>query len=329
MTTISFNTASTTLNNGYALAGFQVVLAMQRMGIKVPFLDTSAPAMLQFCQPHYWADWGPNQYRIGYVPWESSALPVGWLEKINETDEFWTPSALCKRWYEEAGVTVPIRVYPHGIDHEAWAPKRRRSFNKLKFLHNGAGAERKGAQQALDAFVAAFGKQDDVQLTLKGVGTNLARAKFGGSIYKPEEIHKNVIVDLTNYPIEQLPSLYYQHHVFVANSAGEGFGLPGLEGVASGMPTIINPEWAPYREQTISQLHLATTLQPSPWPGIHPGNMYVPEFDSLVEAYRYAYDNFDELSRIAYRKSLKAHAIFDWDILTRQAFEPVIAKING
>ena len=325
--TVSVNMSSFTLNNGYAICGYQMILAMQRMGIKVPFNDPRAPVLLQFTQPSNWMDWQPGQYRLGYTPWESSELPIGWLARINETDEFWTTSDLCKEWYEEAGVKVPMKVYHHGIDHEAFAPKRRNSINKIKFLHNGSGAPRKGAQQALDAFRAAFGNQDDVQLTLKEMGQSGVRAKnIDGTLASPE-IFNNVKVDKRDYPYEELPMIYYAHHAFVCNSAGEGFGAPGLEAIASGMPTILNPAWAPYRDHAIAELKLETKLQRSPWQGVHPGNMYMTNFDSLVESYRYVYNNFDELSRKAYKNSLGVHREYDWNDLTEKAFNPLIDEV--
>lgn len=325
---IGFHTASFLTNNGYGLVGYHVVREMQAMGIQVPFQDTTAPALLQFTQPHNWIEWGEGQYRIGYAPWESSEFPPGWVEAINETDEFWTTSDLCKQWYEEAGVKVPIHIYHHGIDHDLWRPALRRPSKRIKFLHNGGRAPRKGGQQAFDAFRAAFGDKDDVEFVIKTIGyTNIRSTMPGLGIQKPT-IHKNVTLHRNDMPWDELPGFYRENHVMVMNSWAEGFGLPGLEGMATGMPTILNPTWAPYRHHAIDELKLDTKVIESPWQHIHPGKIYQSDFDDLVDKYRYVYENIDDLCRKAYEQAPKVHAEFDWPRLTKERFQPVLDKIN-
>src|SRR6476469_11222229 len=113
---ISFVTAlgNLTLTNGYGIAGFNMIKALQRLGHEVPFADDTAPVEIAFCQPDY-SEWSnPDAYHIQYTPWESDELPDGWVDAFNDNcDEVWTPSPLIAKWYREAGVEKPIYVYEH------------------------------------------------------------------------------------------------------------------------------------------------------------------------------------------------------------------------
>lgn len=118
---------------GYGYAGFNMVKSLQRLGHDVPYQDPTADVHIHFSQPP-WMELQENKYNVGYVPWESSELPEGWVETMNQCDEIWTPSPLVADWFAAAGVFVPIFVYEHGIPPE-WVPLRRKESGPIKFLH--------------------------------------------------------------------------------------------------------------------------------------------------------------------------------------------------
>lgn len=320
---ISFATIPGNLNLtiGYGVAGYNMVRSLQRLGHRVPFRDKNCKTEIFFAQPEHW-EWS-NQlgYHIGYTPWESTQLPPGWLEQMNYVDEVWTPSEIIKRWYTAAGVRN-VRVYRHGIDEE-WTPKKRTVFNKMRFLHMGEPAPRKGGQLALDAFRAAFGNRDDVELVIKAHRINTVRVKSGSSIVGQVEDLNNVKLVKTEFVQDELIEFVKQHHVMVYPSWGEGFGLIPFQALATGMPTICTSKWAEYADY-LGPLGLDSKLVDSPWPGVHPGKMLEPSFDDLVDKYRYAYDNFDSLSRSALQRAPELHAEYNWDKLTKEAFAHLI-----
>jgi hypothetical protein len=65
-------------------------------------------------------------------------------------------------------------------------------------------------------------------------------------------------------------------------------------------------------------------LEPSPWPEVHPGKMLKPDFDELVDLYRYTYDNFADLSMMFYAQAPQLHAEYNWEKLTQEAFSHLI-----
>jgi glycosyltransferase involved in cell wall biosynthesis len=327
---ISFSTVPGNLNVnvGYGNAGFNMVRSLQRLGHEVPFQDPTAPVQIHFSQPS-WYEFEDSQYKIGYTPWESSELPEGWLQRFNEVDEQWTPSPLVANWYKEAGVTVPLHVYEHGIDH-IWENKRRWPARPLKFLHHGEPAPRKGGQMAVDAFRDAFGDSTDVHLTVKSHGTARVRAmdKSGNILGAVHQVYKNVTLIEETLDESELVALYHDHHALVYPGYGEGFGLIPLQAIASGMPTICTGAWAPYERLILPELNLHATLVDSPWPRMHPGKVYQPDYDNLVEAYKTTYQRYDVLAGKAFKTGYRAHHDYDWDHLTESAFAHVVEKFS-
>lgn len=310
------------LDNGYGVAGYGVVTALKALGHQVPFKDPTARVQIHFSQPE-WYDFSDGQYKIGYTPWESTGLPVGWLEAFNDLDELWTPSPLIASWYREAGVEVPIKVYEHGVDH-IWEPVRRRRRNVLKFLSVAEPAPRKGGQMAYDAFREAFGDREDVHLTIKAFNRSTVRAH--GPERNPAMAHKNVSVITRPYELEELVFLFQSHDAFVGNSYGEGFGLPHLQALATGSMTICTEAWAPYKRFLLPELALGSKLIDSPWPHVHVGKMFEPSFDDLVNAYKAVDENYDQLAGRSFKNAFQVHKDYDWVSLTRDAFEPIVQK---
>lgn len=325
---ISFYTVTSNLgkDNGYGYAGYHIRESLKKIGHELTFDDKTAGFQIDFCQPNLYKFY-EGQYRIGYTPWESTVLPDGWMEGFNSVDELWTTSNQCKEWYQNAGFSGEIRVFLHGID-QIWTKKARKPQKKLKFLHIGEPAPRKGGQMAMEAFVKAFGANTDVELTIKAQGHSTVRA-YASDVYRggprsilglPHEVYRNVTLLTDNLSLDDLVRLYHEHDVFVYPSWGEGFGLMPLQALATGMPTICTGKWAPY-EQKLRDLSLNSTVQQSPWPIIHPGDMLKPDIHHLIELYRHCYNNWTNLSEQFYNQADSVHEEYNWDRLTAEAFE--------
>lgn len=314
------------LNGGYGIASYNIITSLQKLGHQVPFNSSKAPVQLFFSFPSFYADFiRPEQYKIHLLVWESTQFHEGWSEILEEVDEIWTASDWCKKIVEDNGFKVS-NIYPHGITSD-WKPVKRKPVNKLRFLHDGEPAVRKGGQLAFDAFKAAFGDKDDVELTIKAKRNSTIR-KYDtyGSIVGVPDGNVKIITTVMNLP--QVVGLYHSHHVLVCPSFGEGFGLPALQGVATGMPTIATSEWAIYREY-FGELGLSSDYVDSPWPMVHPGKVVRPNFDELVEQYRYVYDNYDSLSRRFFDQSFTVHEEYDWIKLTEKSFKNVFERFGS
>lgn len=333
---ISFNTVvgNLNLNNGYGIAGFNMVTSLQALGHVVPFADPTAPVEIAFCQPDY-SEWSnPDAHHIQYTPWESDALPDGWVDAFNDNcDEVWTPSPLIAKWYEEAGVKKPIFVYEHGIDH-MWTPKRRRRGDKLKFLHVGEPAPRKGGQMAMEAFREAFGNRDDVHLTIKAWNKSNIRVYSKGPGYSrsivglPHDRFSNITTIFNDMSEPEMVNLFHRHDALVYPGWGEGFGLIPLQALATGMPTICTEAWAPYSRFLLPELSISSRLVPSPWPTVHTGHMFEPSYNDVVDAYKRIDEDYERLQGLSFRNSFAIHKEYDWVQLTENAFERIVKKFS-
>lgn len=311
--------------NGYGYATKNMYESLSRLGYEWSENDESADVEIWFDQPHHWK-WSKGVYRIGYHPWESTALlPPGkmtdnkdWFKAMNEVDEIWTPSPLIADWYRNyMDIRPPVYVYEHGVD-PIWTPKRRAVDGTFRFLHVGAEAARKGALEAMKALRLAFPRETDVRLTLKMMTSGW-------------KIGRLPRIDIVNrhLSLTDLIQMYHDHHVFVYPSYGEGFGLNPLQAMSTGMPTITVPRWAPYAQYLDKRLNIDSAMIKSPWPGLHPGNMLKPNLDDVIDAMRFAYENYDEIECFAHQRTLEIAEHYSWDRLTRETFEALEKRIGS
>jgi len=329
---ISYNTDLGNLNTnvGYGVAGYNIITSLQSLGHEVPFADSTAPVEIFFCQPEYWwfsgeENGNPDQYKIGYVPWESTEIPEMWWPGLKAVDEVWTTSQWCKEAFEAAGVPGPVKVFEHGLD-PIWKPVRRNVINKFKFLHIGEPAPRKGGSLTVRAFMELFEGNDQVELTLKAHSACWARYEKNGRNVPLSSI-KNINIIEGNEPEEQLLAYYMGHHAFVYPSWGEGFGFIPLQALGTGMPTICTEAWAPYK-QFLSPLGVDSTVVDSPWNDMHPGKMHEPSLEDLKEKMWLAYTDYKKLQEKFYNQAELVHKHYNWDRLTEEAFEPIVKKFS-
>lgn len=304
---------------GYGQAGIGVISSLQSLGHKVTLNNPDADIQLNFVQPVYYKFNRPNQYTIGYTPWESTVLPMYWLENFNKCDEVWTPSAIIAKWFKDAGVEKPIKIYKHGI-HDVWkSPKVRRVENKFKFLHIGEPSPRKGGELTVQAFIELFGNDPQYELTVKCHDANSIRYSdiFGNHIDLRSQ-YPNIKFVVNEMSDEELLFLMRQHHCLVYPSYGEGFGFIPLQAMATAMPVICTEAWAPYKE--LITLKLKSTLGDSPWPLMHPGKMFHPDKDHLKELMLEVINSYEKYSAIALKNTTKIYDQYDWNKLTKKAF---------
>lgn len=308
---ISFGTVlgsdQITGKNGYGYATLCMLDSLKELGYTVKDNDASADVEIWFDQPHHW-NFSEGTYKIGYLPWESTKLQEGWLEIMNACDEIWTPSSLIAGWFKDAGLTTPVFVYEHGIDH-SWAPVKRAPEKTIKFLHVGAEASRKGGWDVRRSFNKAFGGRKDVHLTMKTVNSSW------------NKVNTSKVTNLDGkFTLAQMQFLFYTHDVFVYPSWGEGFGLTPLQAMATGMPTICTGAWAPYKRFLEPDLIVPSTLSDHMWDQIHPGKMFRPDFDFVTEAMKRVADDYEPYMISAASRASEVHKEYDWNTLTAKAF---------
>ncbi len=182
-----------------------------------------------------------GRHTVGWTMLEVTGLPPTWVAGCNSMDEVWVPASFNVDTFRNSGVTVPIHVMPLGVDVGYFHPEITgfRPSTRFTFLSVFEWGERKAPEVLLRAFAEEFKDSEDVLLLL---------SVFNRDPYV--DVHQQIadldlpptapIVVMLNpkFHAAQMGSLYRSADAFVLPSRGEGWGMPVLEAMACGLPTI-------------------------------------------------------------------------------------------
>lgn len=168
--------------------------------------------------------------------WETTRIPQAWVRNLNQCRAVIVPSRPNIMTFSAQGVTSPMHCVPFGIDTSVFFASRNEPSETLVFGTSGIsrhGWPRKGFDEVVDAFLAAFPKGDeDVELRIKCYPRDPV----------PSWTDKRIKRDEGEWPKKALADWYRSIDVYVSMSKGEGFGLMPLEAMACGRPSVI-PAW--------------------------------------------------------------------------------------
>ena len=181
-------------------------------------------------------------------PWEFSKLDDRIVPIFEKADEVWTPSNFSRNAFISSGIeSDKIQVMPNGINPQLFKPFGNKyplkTKKKFKFLFVGGTIYRKGIDILIRAYTKTFTNNDEVCLVIKDM--------LGSTLYKGLTIEDKIKLlqnDPTAPEIEylnnemsenEIASLYRACDMFVSTYRGEGFSLPTLEAMASGLPVIV------------------------------------------------------------------------------------------
>lgn len=207
------------------------------------------------CTPDIWpeiksrhGDLIKDKKTIGYTVWETNKLPYLWVESINDcVDEVWCPSTYNQTVFEESGVRIPIKVFPHIFMPKELPPKQsvllktyKEEFLNIKnshyiFYNISELNPRKGVEDLVKTFCESFSSIDKVCLILKIHYKNYEdkNKKYCLSVINniissyndPPNIH--IILD--NLTEREMLGLHSIGDCYVSLCKSEGFGLTIFE----------------------------------------------------------------------------------------------------
>ena len=165
-----------------------------------------------------------------FTMWETTRLRPLSIEHINRlASHVITPNAWNASCFEAAGVNVPIRVVPLGVDPNFYQPAEEAPacvFGAAgRFAHGGS---RKGLAEVVDVFLETFPTERDVQLQLKCFDDCLFESKQDPRV-------KVLRVYLTD---QQMADWYLGLRAFVSMSRAEGWGLHQQQAMARSRPVV-------------------------------------------------------------------------------------------
>ena len=153
----------------------------------------------------------------------------------NRMDRVIVGSKFALRQMEARGWrTDHVRVIPYGVDSQKFYCGTR-TRTEQRVLYFGGVKERKNLGALLDLWARVAPEVPVARLTIAGGGSMLDHYR---SYVRTRKIPR---VSFTGYVDEQdKPFLYRAADVFVFPSTLEGFGLPVLEAMASGLPCLVS-----------------------------------------------------------------------------------------
>lgn len=286
--------------------------------------------------PYVWIrhQWPPKEEApmgakwIIMQPWEFTQLRKDFVELFNDVEEVWTPSNFCRNVYIASGVNPDkVQIIPNGIDPKLFTPIGRKyelkTKKKIKFLFVGGTISRKGIDILLSAYLRAFTSSDNVCLVIKDMG--------GESFYRGQTAQQ-LIRDAQNTPNapeieyidsllteEDIASLYRSCSVFVSPYRGEGFSLPTLEAMASGLPVVVTKGGATddFVDESIGwqipseMLSIGSVIDGKELTG--EAFFLEPHEETLIQILKDIYENPTNLIPIGLLAALRARSEWTWD----------------
>lgn len=241
-----------------------------------------------------------NKVKIGFTMFETTKVPSGvntwagptgnWLDMLKDLNLLLTPSTFCRDIFVRNGCKVPIKVIPLGIDPKAYSYIDRPKRKTFTFLMLGTLTIRKNPGYVISAFLNLFKNNENVRLILKTQDGTL------GSITFP---YKNlIIIDRRSTP-EELNQYLYDTDCFIFPSRGEGFGLPPLEAMATGLPVILsaNTGMMDFCDERYNYPIKKIVPQPAQrFPKVwgYVGNWFDPDPKEIQSLMKYVYEHQDE-----------------------------------
>lgn len=323
--TSGYAEASRTIVWGLLSRGCQIRILPRRWGI----LDANLPepqrrALDALCAGQAWPEGPiihigiaqnfeliPGRINIGLTMLESDRLPAHWVRVCNQLEQVWVPSTFNRDTFSHSGVQAEkIKVVPIGVDtgrfHPAASPMDLGvPQDRFVFLSNFEWIPRKGYELLLQAYLAEFSADDPVVLVIKTYdgthydpGGHRMRETWRAMIEKlPVKKRPPLIEWLTEAKsASEMPAFYAAGDCYVIPTRGEGWNMPALEAMSSGLP-VITTAWSGHLDYLNSEngyLIPIDRLEPIPLSGgpndrIYEGAMWaVPSLSELRRLMRYA-----------------------------------------
>ncbi len=159
--------------------------------------------------------------------WESSRLPVDWPARLDRARTLIVPTRFVADVCRASGVTVPIEVIPEGVDPGIYHPEDRGEREGITTLIVATVVPRKHTLRAIAAWKRAFDGDASARLIIKNA------YEYGN--YAPDDPRIELVT--VQEPVRGIAHWYRRADVLLALGS-EGFGLPLVEGMATGLPVV-------------------------------------------------------------------------------------------
>lgn len=199
----------------------------------------------------------PNKMNISFFFWETTRIPVYWVQQLNLMDVIIVPCRFNAMVLQQCGVRKPVCVCHPPFDTKIYSqnyePFTKKEFKDRIIYYNICQlSSKKGIDVLLRSYFRAFYDiPDEVVLILKFY-LNMVNRKNEIQFVKQmiDHIKKGMRLPINKYPPvflidnvlsdEDIFRLHKTCDVYVCSSRGEGWGIPPFEAMAMGNYLISN-----------------------------------------------------------------------------------------
>ena len=277
---------------------------------------------------------------IGYTMFETTLPPRDWADGMNKARRVIVPCKQNVQAFRDIGVTVPISVVGLGVDPDRWTrfDHKPDPFGGFTFLMSGGITHRKNPMGAARAFVDAFDRRQypDVRLIIKTRANHCAASFSDWANYCPKDERVQIVCE--DSTPSRMVRWMHEADAFVFPSFAEGFGLPPLQAMSTGLPVIVsdNSGMSEYCDsrynypipcEEVKVPDAAHGGYPDAWGDV--GNWWNPDHDALVETMRKVYFEQEQ----AFAKGVAAakwiRIAWTWEHTCKKLLEVVMNDAKG
>jgi glycosyltransferase involved in cell wall biosynthesis len=172
--------------------------------------------------------------RYAHVPdrfintmWEGDRLPPGWTEWLNGARGVVVPTRFVAEACRASGVRSPVEVIPEGVDPTVYDYVERPEREGLTTLCVATVTPRKHVHEAIAAWLSAFEGDERARFVIK--------SRFGRQDFHVPDPRIRLVS--ANERTRGIREWYRDADILIA-IGNEGFGLPLVEGMATGLPVV-------------------------------------------------------------------------------------------
>jgi glycosyltransferase involved in cell wall biosynthesis len=235
--------------------------------------------------------------------YEASAIPPHWPGWLNRARAVIVPSRFVARVFRDAGVHVPIAVVPEGIDPDVYRLEHRRRRAGLTTLMVAALSGRKHWREGVAAWRHAFQHDPEARLIIK------SRSGMTDGLVA-DDARIRVVSDSEHG--RGIAHWYREADVLLALGS-EGFGLPMIEAMATGLP-VIALDSEGQADACRDARDLVLPVKPVRWETHHHiedgaacGVRAVPGIEEVAAKLRWVAEHREEAAAMGTRASAWAH----------------------
>jgi len=271
---------------------------------------------------------------IIYSVWESTEYPQWFIDKLKLFDQLWVPSEAQRSWSIAQGIPEEfVKVVPEGVDPEIYKPNNAVPASGIfTFLVCGQWQPRKSTLEIIQAYLKAFPIDHDPL-------AQRTRLELSVDTLFPSDNFKSTEERLAAYGISdpRISVIHFEEKsdyvrrlqsadCFLSCSRSEGWGLPIIESLACGIPTVV-ADWGGSTEYAGSAINVRISKLIKPY-GIYgnwdvPGQWAEPDYDDLVAKMQDVYDHYTLHKIKALKTAEEIRTKFSWDAAAKKAMDVI------